>query len=172
MRAILTHEDVKGYPGMKTQAPVKMADGSRFPFVPYPLLADGVARHVGDAVAFIVADSIDQAKDAAEAIPISYDARDAVIGTAAAMEPGKPLVWPERANNVAFVTHVGNEKRTAAAFAKAAKVVEIDIVNNRIVANYLETRAIVAEYEAATQQFTCTMGSQGSHIMQGHMAKF
>jgi aerobic carbon-monoxide dehydrogenase large subunit len=168
---ILTESDLSSYREMIVQATVKMADGSKFPKTAYPLLARGTVKHVGDAIAFIVADSVDQAKDAAEKIPVEYSAKEAVVDMKAALAPGAPLLWPERGTNNAFVTHVGNQARTEAAFAKAAKVVSVDIVNNRIIANYMETRAIVAEYDKTADRFTVTMGSQGSHIIQGSLAK-
>jgi aerobic carbon-monoxide dehydrogenase large subunit len=168
---ILTYQDVAQMREMQTQAPVDMADGSKFPKTPYPLLARETVKHVGDAVAFIVAETVEQAKDAAERIPVDYRMKDAVVDMRAALADGAPLVWPSRGTNNAFVTHVGHEKRTEAAFAKAAKVVSLDLVNNRIIANYMETRAIVAEYDKAGDAFTVTMGSQGSHIIQGSLAK-
>jgi aerobic carbon-monoxide dehydrogenase large subunit len=168
---VLTQADVAGYRDMLVQATVKMADGSKFPVTPYPLLAKDVVRHVGDAVAFIVAETVEQAKDAAEKVVIEYAPKDAVVDMNEAMKPGAPLVFAERGTNQAFVTHVGNKMRTEAAFAKAANVVSIDIVNNRLVANYMEPRAIVAEYDKAADRFDVTMGSQGSHIMQGGLAK-
>jgi aerobic carbon-monoxide dehydrogenase large subunit len=170
VKLILTHADVKAY-RLPCDAPVKMVDGSKFPFTRYPLLADGVVRYVGNAVAFIVAETIEQAKDAAERIAIDYEILPAAVGTTKALEQGEPQVWPERAGNVAFVTDVGNAKKTDAAFAKAAKVVPIHIVNNRLVANYMEPRAVLAIHDTKTDSYDVTLGSQGSHIMRGSLAK-
>jgi aerobic carbon-monoxide dehydrogenase large subunit len=168
---VLTQADVAGFRDMVAQATVKMADGSKFPLTPYPLLAKGSVKHVGDAVAFVVAETIEQAKDAAEKIVVDYTSRDALVEMPAALAPGAAPIWPERGTNVAFETHVGHQGRTDAAFAKAAKVVSIDIVNNRIIANYMETRAIVAAYDKPNDRYEVTMGSQGSHVMQGFLAK-
>ncbi len=163
---VLTQKDVAQYRDLTVQATVKMADGTPFTKIPYPLLAKDRVRHVGDAVAFIVAETLEQAKDAAEKIVIEYDTLDAVVDMKDAVKPDAPVIWPERGTNIAFETHVGNRNRTEAAFAKAAKIVPLDLINNRLVANYLEARALVAEYDASEKSFTITMGSQGSHIMQ------
>jgi carbon-monoxide dehydrogenase large subunit len=130
---------------------------------PYEILARELVRHVGDAVAFVVADTLDQAKDAAEAVEIEWQPIPHVIGGVAALEPGAALVWPDRAGNLAFETTLGDAGTTAKAFAEAARTVSLTVVNQRIVANYLDTRGVVAEYEAARDRFTLTLGSQGSH---------
>ena len=82
---------------------------------------DGV-RHVGDAVAFIVADTIEQAKDAAEAISIAWEPLPHVVGARDALKPGAPPVWPGRAGNAAFEMTLGEQRVTADAFAAAAKI--------------------------------------------------
>jgi carbon-monoxide dehydrogenase large subunit len=167
---VLTAADVAHLGDLPCQAPVKMADGSKFPFVPYPILAHDVVRHVGDAVAFVVADSLELAKDAAERIEVSYDPMPATVDTEGALAEGEPLVWPQRKGNLAFETHLGHKARTDAAFAKAARTVTLKIVNNRLVTNYMETRAIVAEYDTRTMGFTLTMGTQGGHSIRATLA--
>ena len=130
----------------------------------YPILAKDVVRHVGDAVAFVVADSIDAAKDAAEAVEIDWQPLPHVIGAVAALKPGAPKVWADRPSNLAFETEVGDARATKEAFAKAAHIVELTIVNQRLVTNYLDTRGVVAEYDG--DRYTLTLGSQGSHIIR------
>ena len=168
---VLTQQDTAHLKDMPCQAPVKMSNGSKFPFTPYPLLAKDKVRHVGDAVVFIVADTIEQAKDAAETIEIAYTPQNAAVDTAGALAEGQPQVWPSIPGNSAFVTHVGNKAKTDAAFAKAAQVVQLRIINNRLVTNYMETRAILAEYLSETKSYRVTMGSQGSHGMRDTLAK-
>src|SRR5262244_898195 len=100
----------------------------------YPVLAREVARHVGDAIAFVVADTLDQARDAAEAIAIEWEALPHVVGAAAALAPGAPLVWPRTIaarGNLAFETELGDAQATARAFAKAARTVSLTLVNQR-----------------------------------------
>jgi carbon-monoxide dehydrogenase large subunit len=133
---------------------------------PYPILARDEVRHVGDAVAFVVADTLDQARDALEAIAVDWQALPAVVGAARALKTGAPQVWPDHAGNVLFDTSIGDKKATEAAFAKAHAVAEISIVNPRIVTNYLETRAVVCDYDARADRLTLTIGSQGSHRLR------
>jgi carbon-monoxide dehydrogenase large subunit len=130
----------------------------------YPILAKDVVRHVGDAIAFVVADSLAAAKNAAEAIAVDWQPLPHVIGAMAALAPGAPLVWPDRPGNLAFETELGDARATKQAFAQAAKTVSLTIVNQRLVTNYLDTRGVIAEYDG--KRFTLTLGSQGSHIIR------
>ena len=133
---------------------------------PYPILAKDLVRHVGDAVAFVVADTIDHARDAIEAIDVNWTPLQAVIGAANAVKPGAPQVWPDKPGNVLFDVSIGDKQAAEAAFAKAHAVAEISIVNPRIVTNYMETRAGIAEYDAKNDRLTLTIGSQGSHRLR------
>jgi carbon-monoxide dehydrogenase large subunit len=130
----------------------------------YPILAKDVVRHVGDAVAFVVADTLDAAKDAAEAVEIDWQQLPHVTGAVAALKPDAPKVWADRADNLSFETEVGDARATKEAFASAAHIVELTIVNQRLVTNYLDTRGVVAEYDG--ERYTLTLGSQGSHIIR------
>src|SRR5579871_622225 len=137
-----------------------------FTGTPYPILARGEVRHVGDAVAFVVADTIDHARDAIEAIEVKWSPLPAVTGVAHAVKPGAPLVWPDKPGNVLFDVPIGDKKATDAAFAKAHAIAEISIVNPRVVASFMETRAAVCEYDARRDHLTLTAGSQGSHRLR------
>lgn len=136
-----------------------------------PILAGDIVRHVGDAVAFIVADTLDQARDAAEAIEVDWESLPHIVDAVAALEPGAPRVWTDRADNLAFEQTLGDEASTAAAFAQAAQTVALTLVNQRLVTNYLDTRAVLAEYDAASESITLTLGSQGSHTLKKVLAK-
>jgi len=138
---------------------------------PYDILARDAVHHVGDAIAFVVADTLAQAKDAAEAIIVDWTPRSAVVDAIAALAPGAPLVWPDRPGNLAFETSVGDKEKTDAAFRKAAKTVSLTIVNQRLVTNYLDTRAAVAEYDEAKDRLTLTLGSQGPHRIRDVLCK-
>jgi carbon-monoxide dehydrogenase large subunit len=131
---------------------------------PYPILARDIVRHVGDAIAFVVADTLDAAKDAGEAITVDWQPLPHVIGAAAALAPGAAPVWPGRPNNLAFETELGDARATKNAFAQGSRTVEITIVNQRLVTNYLDTRGVIAEYDG--ERYTLTLGSQGSHIIR------
>lgn len=133
---------------------------------PYPILAAGEVRHVGDAVAFVVAETIDQARDAIEAIEIKWSPLPSVTGVVNAVKKGAPQVWPDKPGNVLFDVSIGDKAATEAAFAKAHAVAEISIVNPRVVASFMETRAAVCEYDAKRDHLTLTVGSQGSHRLR------
>ncbi|MGH6779735.1 MAG: xanthine dehydrogenase family protein molybdopterin-binding subunit, partial [Bradyrhizobium sp.] len=133
---------------------------------PYPILARDEVRHVGDAIAFVVADTIDRARDAIEAIAVNWTALPAVTGAANAVKPGAAQVWPNHAGNILYDVPIGDKTATDAAFAKAHTVAEISIVNPRVVASFMETRAAVCEYDAKRDYLTLTTGSQGSHRLR------
>ena len=130
---------------------------------PYPILARDEVRHVGDAIAFVVAETIDAARDAIEAIEVKWTPLPAVVGVRNAVKKDAAQVWPQHAGNVLFDVSIGDRQATEAAFAKAHAVAEIGIVNPRIVTNFMETRAVVCEYDARRDHLTMTVGSQGSH---------
>src|SRR6201995_1547442 len=130
---------------------------------PYPILARDEVRHVGDAVAFVVADTVDAARNALEAIEVYWTPLPAVVGVRNAVKNNAPQGWAQHPGNVLFDVSIGDKSATEAAFAKADAVVEISIVNPRIVTNFMETRAVVCEYDARRDHLTLTVGSQGSH---------
>ncbi|HYC16227.1 MAG TPA: xanthine dehydrogenase family protein molybdopterin-binding subunit [Pseudolabrys sp.] len=165
VRLVLTVADISALGPLPTPGVVPDVD-IKVPI--YPILAKDVVRHVGDAVAFVVADSIEAAKDAAEAVQIDWETLPHVIGAVSALKPGAASVWAERADNLAFETEAGDAGFTKEAFAKAARVVELTIVNQRVVTNYLDTRGVVAEYDG--ERYTLTLGSQGSHIIRDIIA--
>lgn len=160
VRLILTGDDIADLGPMPTPGVLEGVDID-VPF--YPVLARGVVRHVGDAVAFVVADTLELAKDAADALQIDWQPLPHVIGSLEALKKGAPRVWPDRPN-LSFETTEGDEAATKAAFAKAARTVKTTIVNQRLVTNYMDTRGVVAEYDG--NRYTLTLGSQGSHIIR------
>lgn len=169
--AVLTYHDIAAYGHLPCNAPATNSDGSRMTLPPYPMLADREVRHVGDAVAFVVAETLEAAKDAVEAIPVEWEPLPSAIGLEAAGKPSAPPVWPEVPGNVAFDSDAGDKAATDAAFTRAARTVALTIVNNRLVTNYLEPRACLAEYDSASGHWTVTLGSQGSHGMRDLLAK-
>src|ERR1700759_1596638 len=137
-----------------------------FTGTPYPILARDEVRHVGDSIAFVVADTIDQARDAIEAIEVNWTPLPAVVGLVNAVKKDAPQVWPQHPGNILFDVPIGDKKATEAAFAKAHAVAEISIVNPRVVASFMETRAAFCEYDAKRDHVTLTAGSQGSHRLR------
>lgn len=133
---------------------------------PYAILARNEVRHIGDATAFVVADTLEWAKDAAEAISVTWEELPHVIGATEALKPDAPLVWPQHRDNVVFDLTLGDKAGTDRAFAEAVKVVSLTLVNQRVVANYLDTRGVVADYDAAHDRLTLTLSSQGPHAIR------
>lgn len=163
---VLTGADLAELGDLKSAGMQKQADGTRAPTRDIPILCRNRVHHVGDAVAFVVADTRAQAQDAAELIDIEFEADDAASGTREALEDGAALVWPELGSNRAFEYKLGDRASTDAAFAKAAHVTRIEFVNNRLVCNYMEARAAIGEWDEADGRFTLTTGSQGVHSVR------
>ncbi|WP_333834120.1 xanthine dehydrogenase family protein molybdopterin-binding subunit [Rubrimonas sp.] len=114
-----------------------------------PVLAVDRVRHVGEAVALVVAETLAQARDAVELIAVDFDERDNVTDTAAALDPGASPLHDEAPGNLCYDWAMGDEAATDAAFAAAAHRVALDLVNNRVIANPLETRGVLAEWDGA-----------------------
>ncbi|RDJ27195.1 xanthine dehydrogenase family protein molybdopterin-binding subunit [Bosea caraganae] len=172
VKLVLTGEDVAHLGGLPCKGLIASSSGEPVKAMPVPVLPLDTVRHVGEAVAFIVAETLEQARDAAEAIDIAWDALPSITGISEALADGAPLVWPDRAGNVAFEAGQGDAEKTEKAFAKADRTVSVTIVNNRLASNYLETRACIAEYDKADKRWTLTMGSQGSHNMREILADY
>ena len=168
VKLVLTGEDVKELGHMPCTVGVP---GQTMVVPPYPVIAQDKVRHVGDIVAFIAADTLDAARDAAERLEIDWQPLPHVIGAEAALARGAPQIWPERPGNLSFEVTFGDEGGTKAAFAKAAHVASLKIVNQRLVTNYLDTRAAIAEYDAARDFYTLTLGSQGPHAIREVIAR-
>ncbi|HEY0835336.1 MAG TPA: xanthine dehydrogenase family protein molybdopterin-binding subunit [Azospirillum sp.] len=163
--------DADGLGPIPCQFSLKNRDGSPYRTTPRPALARGRVRHVGDPVAVVVAETLDQARDGAELVMVDYDDRPAVTGTAEALEPGRPLVWDDAPANLCFDWEAGDEAAVDAAFARAAHVVALDLVNNRVVANPMEGRACLGAVEADSGRLLLYVSSQGVHGMQKQLAK-
>ncbi|MBE9605058.1 xanthine dehydrogenase family protein molybdopterin-binding subunit [Acetobacteraceae bacterium H6797] len=128
-------------------------------------MAQGLARHLGEIVAMVVAESLNAARDALEAIEADYDSLPAVTDGAAALLPGAPLVHEEAPGNLLCDWHKGDAAATEAAFAKAAHVVKVKHRSARLLAGYMETRSALAEWDEAAQRMTLTTPSQGVHVL-------
>ena len=152
-------------------APLKNRDGSNYFNPGRPLLAQGKVRHVGDPVALVIAESVNAAKDAAELIEVDYAPLAAVIDPAAAVAAGAPALWDEAPGNVALDWSLGDARPVEAAFAKAAKIVALDLAINRTVVAPLEPRAILAAYDPATERYTLNIGTQGAFGMRSTVAQ-
>ncbi|HUD84952.1 MAG TPA: xanthine dehydrogenase family protein molybdopterin-binding subunit [Xanthobacteraceae bacterium] len=169
-----TGEDVRtdGLGDIPCTTPLVGRDGKPRHDTPRPVLALGKVRHVGQPVAVVVAETLNAARDAAEAIEVEYDALPAVTDAKDAIAPGAPALFDHIPGNVVFDwdNDMGDARATEAAFAKAARVVTLDLVNNRVVANSMEPRNAMAEYDAASGRSTLYTATQGPHFVRDPLA--
>ena len=123
--------------------------GGSKPITPsQPLLAQGRVRYLGEPVAFVVADSVSAAREAAESIEVDFAPLPCVAGTAAAVEPGAPQLWDQAPGNVSLRWEMGDRDACAAAFETAARVVRLELINNRVAAYPLEPTTVLGDYHA------------------------
>jgi carbon-monoxide dehydrogenase large subunit len=167
---VYTGADLTGCGTLKCIVPFKNRDGTPMKQPPRPALATDKVRFVGDPVAFVVAETPLQAKDAAEAIEVEIDSLPAVVRAEEAARPGAPLLHDEAPGNVALDYHYGDSEQVAAACAKAAHVTRLKLVNSRVVVNAMEPRAAVGVYDQASGRFTLHAPSQGVFGLRGNMA--
>ncbi len=148
-------------------------DGAPMKEPPHPVLAVERVRHVGDPVAVVIAESLAEARDAAEQIVVDYAVEPAVVDVADAVKPGAPQVWGDQApGNVCYDWALGDLAAVDAAMARAARVVKLDLVNNRLVANAMEPRAAIGEFDRATGEYTLFTTSQNPHVIRLLMGAF
>ena len=147
-------------------------DGSPMKEPPhYPLARDRV-RYVGDAVAVVIAETREQARDAAEMVVVDYEELPAVGSSTRAIAGGAPLVHDDAPDNVCYDWHLGDQAAVDAAFANAAHVAKIDLVNQRLVPNAMEPRAAMGEYDQSNGEYTLTTTSQNPHVTRLLMGAF
>ena len=169
---IYTVADLKadGIGDVPCLAPVKNQDESSCVMPPRPALAAGRVRHVGDAVAMIVAETAMQAQDAAEAVWVEYEALPAVVETDKAMSAGVAQVWEQAPENRCFNWGTGDAAATTEAMNDAAHIVELELINNRVVPTSIETRGAIATVEPETGRLVLHVSCQGVHIMRRILA--
>src|SRR5437667_5284670 len=137
---------------------------------PCHALAREIVRYVGEPVAFVVAESTEAARDAAEAVVVDYAPLPAVVSIAAAVLPNASSIWPEARGNIAFQFNRGEIGPVETAIRDAAHVVECELVNNRVVAAPLETRGAVAEFDAASDRLHLIASAAGAHAIRDLLA--
>jgi carbon-monoxide dehydrogenase large subunit len=167
---VYTGADLAAYGPLKCIVPFKNRDGTPMRMPPRPALATDKVRFVGDPVAFVVAESLPQAKDAAEAVAIDIDPLPAVVRPEDAVRPDAPLLHEQAPGNVALDYHYGDDQAVAAAFAKAAHVTKLKLVNSRVVVSAMEPRAALAAYDTANARYTLHVPSQGVFGMRANIA--
>ena len=151
---------------------VNNKDGTPMAEPGHPPLAQGFVRHVGDQVAVVIAESRSAARDAAELVEFDYDDLDAVADIESASAADAPLVWPDTPGNVCFDWEIGDAAATDKAFANATQVASIDVVNNRLIANAMEPRAAIGDYDSGKDEYTLYTTSQNPHVIRLLMGAF
>jgi carbon-monoxide dehydrogenase large subunit len=172
VEAVFTGADMTGIGGLPCGWLVNSKDGSPMKEPPHPVLAQGHVRHVGDPVAVVIADTLGNARDAAEKIVVDYAVGPAAIDLKGALENGAPQVWPDAPGNVCYDWGLGDLGAVDAAIGKAARVVKLDLVNNRLIPNAMEPRAAIGEFNRATGEYTLYTTSQNPHVIRLLMGLF
>ncbi len=170
--AVLTGADVRAA-GLGDLEPVVLlpnVDGSPMARTPRPLLAVDRVRYVGEPLAMVIAASTAAAEDAAAVLEPELTPSDAVAGLEAAQRTGAPRVWPELADNVGLQWHAGDPRQVARAFARAAHVTRLRLVNTRVVGNPMEPRAALGWFDEATGRYTLLTPSQGVNALKKALA--
>ncbi len=153
--------DAAGYGTLQCGATNINRDGSPMHKPLRPTLARDRVRHVGDPIAFVVAETRAEARDAAEALSVDIDPLPAVTDPLAAVSPEAAQIWPEAANNTALDFHFGDADAVAKAFADAAHVSRLNIINNRVVVSSMEPRVALVDFDPGAEKWTVHAGCQG-----------
>jgi aerobic carbon-monoxide dehydrogenase large subunit len=170
--AVLTGEELRRR-GLGTLMPGvrrRQRNGAPAFVCPQPLLASDRVRYVGDPIAFVVAENLNQAKDAAELIEIEYEPLPAVVTAEAALAPEAPPVWDNQLGNEAFFHEVGDRNAVDAAFARANRIVRHAIPINRVTANSMEPRGCLAAYDRDQDRYTIRCTIQSVHATRAALA--
>ncbi|WP_226621536.1 xanthine dehydrogenase family protein molybdopterin-binding subunit [Alloyangia pacifica] len=170
---IFTGKDFEGIGGLPCGWQVTDKNGDPMKEPPHPVLAQGKVRHVGDPICAVIAETLDQARDAAEAIELEIEDLPAVVDMRAALETGSAKVHDDLEDNLCYDWQFGSDQAVVdKAFAEAAHVTTLELVNNRLVANPMEPRVAVAEYARAKDESTLYTTSQNPHVIRLLMGAF
>ena len=151
---------------------ITSVDGQPMKEPPHPLLAQGKVRHVGDQVAVVIAESLNQAKDAAALIEVDYDTLPAIVNAADARKPGAALVHDGVPDNTCYVWSIGAQDVVDKTFSSAHHVTTLEFANNRLIPNAIEPRAALAEYARGDDSYTLHVTSQNPHVERLLMTAF
>ncbi len=172
VRLVLTAADLEaeGIGALPVAGGLKNRDGSPLADIPHPVLPADRVRHVGEPVAFVVAETAAGARDAADLVAVDYEPLAPAIGTARALDPGAPEIWPQAPGNRVLDWEIGDAAAAERALREAAHVVELAVENNRVAVAPMEPRAALAECDPADGRFTLRVCSQGAHKLAGPLA--
>ncbi|MCA0215152.1 MAG: xanthine dehydrogenase family protein molybdopterin-binding subunit [Proteobacteria bacterium] len=168
---VFTGKDVEGkMGGLPCGWLITSTDGTPMKEPPHPILAQGKVRYVGDHVAMVVADTLEQAKNAAEAVVVDYDVLPAVVSVS---DAAKATALHDAApDNHCYKWAIGDKAQVDAAFAKAAHITKLDLTNNRLVPNAMEPRAAIGSYNRASDEYTLYVSNQNPHVERLLMTAF
>jgi carbon-monoxide dehydrogenase large subunit len=172
--AVFTGADMEadGIGGVPCGWQIHSKDGSPMNEPKHPVLATDKVRHVGDPVAVVIAETKQQAKNAAELLEITYEDLPAIASVRAAISPGAALVHDDAPGNQCYDWHIGDKAIVDNAFAQAAHVVSLDLTNNRLVPNAMEPRAALGMFDPSSGEFTLYTTSQNPHVIRLLMGAF
>lgn len=171
--AVLTGRDMQASKlgGMPCAAALVGRNGASNIIPRRDALCPEIVRHAGDPVAIVIAESWAQARDGADLVAVDYEELPAVLDMEQALAPGAPQIWPEAPNNLVIDWEMGDKAVSDAAFAKAHHVTRLRLINNRLVANPMEPRMAIGEYDAASGQYTIHTATQGVFRWRGLVAE-
>src|SRR5436190_3323376 len=170
--AIYTSDDLTSVNGLPCGWLITGTDGKPMNEPPHPVLAQGKVRYVGDGVALVIAETPNHAKDAAELIEVDYEVLPAVVNAVDALKAGAPQIHDGAPGNKCYTWALGDKAAVDDAFAKAAHVSKLDIVNNRLIPNAIEPRAAVASFNRSDDSYTLYVTSQNPHVERLLMTAF
>jgi carbon-monoxide dehydrogenase large subunit len=170
--AVYTSVDLAGIGGIPCGWQIHSKDGSPMAEPKHPVLAEGKVRHVGDPIAVVIAETKQQARDAAELLDIVLDDLPAVALVSDAIKPGAPTVHDDVAGNQCYDWHLGDKEGQEAAFAGAHKIVTLDLINNRLIPNAMEPRCALGDYDQYSGDYTLYTTSQNPHVIRLLMGAF
>lgn len=159
--AVLTGADLAAYGGLKCTLPLKSRDGSPIKYVPRPALATDKVRFVGDPVACVIAETIAQARDAAESVALDIEPLPAVVSARDAAKPGAPQLYDAVPGNIALDYQHGDSAKVAEALKNSAHVVSLPLINQRLVVAAMEPRSAIGEFDKTDGKWTLHSSSQG-----------
>ena len=167
----LADDGIGGFPGPPPFfASLTKPDGSPLSYPPQFALTSDRVRYVGDPVAFIVAETLEIAKDAAEKIKIEYKVLPSVVDTSKAMAPDSPQLWEEVPQNFLFPAQVGDKEKTDNALSNATHIAKVSLVNNRVVQNSMEVRGAIGSYDPDSGRYTLYSSNQNRHMLRDWIA--
>ncbi len=171
--AVFTHEDIdaSGAGGIPCGWLITSRDGSPMKEPKHPILAAGKVRHVGDPIVAVIAETLDQAQDAAELVRLDLEELPAIVDMRNAATAGT-AVHDEAPDNLCYDWELGDKAAADAAFARATHITKIDLINNRLVANPMEPRAAIGDYNLASEEHTLYTTSQNPHVIRLLMGAF